>query len=92
MNRMRYHGPRRWLGEKLRRLADRVDWYGAPRYMSGLSFYFEDHVGLVVDRWGHRGCPLMYRGQDDYEKAFSPAPPDARPAPPTRPNPGMRSM
>lgn len=65
---------RHWLGERLRRLADRIDDDGAPRYM-GYSFTFERGVGIVFRQDGtvrmedHKGCPLMYRNRADYELA-----------------------
>jgi hypothetical protein len=54
---------RRSIADRLRFLADRIDPASAFR-MSHLRFYFRTGVGLVVDREGHRGCPLWWRGPD----------------------------
>lgn len=55
----------------LRRLADRLDYSGAPRAI-GISFTFELGEGI---RWRDdgRGCPLWYLGDDDYERAHDEA-------------------
>jgi hypothetical protein len=58
---------RRLLGFWLRRVADRVDWYGAPKRMSW-TFTFEDGVGIVFQLDGP-GCPLWYYGNADFERA-----------------------
>lgn len=63
-------GVRRVLAARMRSWADRLDWHGAPK-STGLSFYFVEHVGLVVDHDGQIGCPLWYLGRDDYEKAHT---------------------
>lgn len=64
---MRFSRPRRWLGYWMRRIADRIDWWGAPRAMS-YSFTFEQGKGIVFHE-DRRGCPLWIHGYDDYEKA-----------------------
>jgi hypothetical protein len=55
------------LGRRLRRAADRIDPYGAPRYTS-YSFTFERGEGIRF-REDQKGCPLAYLGADDYERA-----------------------
>jgi hypothetical protein len=59
----------RWLAERLRRTADRIDYRGAPKHMSW-SFTFEAGRGIVFNQDG-RGCPLWYLGDDDYERAHA---------------------
>lgn len=56
----------------MRRWADRLDHYGAPKAMSTLSFTFERGRGLVTRSDG-RGCPLWYYGDHDYERAHTEA-------------------
>lgn len=58
---------RKRIGYWLRRLADHIDYRGAPRH-THLSFTFEYGVGLVVHDDG-RGCHLWYLGMDEYERA-----------------------
>ena len=60
------------LARLLRRWADRLDHYGAPKKMTRLSFTFEHGEGLVV-RTDGRGCPLWYYGNDDYARAHDEA-------------------
>jgi hypothetical protein len=52
----------------LRRIADRIDYAGAPRAMSNYSFTFERGEGIRIRRDG-KGCPHWYLGEDDYERA-----------------------
>lgn len=66
---------RRYIGEKLRRFADRIDDDGAPRF-PGLTFTFETGKGLVVhdpDEYPRRGCELWYLGRREWDKAFTEA-------------------
>ena len=62
-----------YLADKLRRLADRIDDHGAPKAL-GLSFTFEDRVGLVIHD-DDRGCRIWYLNDDEYERAHHPAQP-----------------
>lgn len=64
MTEMRFARPRRWVGYWLRRIADRVDWYGAPRAM-GWSFTFERGRGLVWHDDRTTGCPVWYLADGD---------------------------
>lgn len=59
------------LAKLLRRLADRIDYHGAPK-ATHLSFTFERGQGLVVNEDG-RGCRLWYLGDDQYAKAHAEA-------------------
>ena len=61
----------KWLAKRLRRLADRIDYAGAPKGMS-YSFTFEDRVGIRFRADG-RGCPLWYLGDADFERAHNEA-------------------
>lgn len=61
-----------WVATRLRFLADRIDRHGAPKRMSSLSFTFELGEGIRV-RDDHRGCPLWYFGDDDYNRAHNEA-------------------
>jgi hypothetical protein len=76
-------GLTRVLGDRLRRLADRIDHAGAPKSV-GLTFTFEKGRGAVlhgefgVTSTDRRGCLLWYLGDDEYEKAWSEA--DDRPS------------
>jgi hypothetical protein len=56
----------------LRRIADRIDDKGAPRRMSAYSFTFERGEGIRF-RDDHKGCPLWYLGEDDYQRAHAEA-------------------
>ncbi|SRR6266704_5384924 len=62
---------RRWLGERLRRLADRLDYGGAPRAI-GWSFTFERGEGIRFRDDG-KGCRLWYLSEADYDKAHTEA-------------------
>ncbi len=62
---------KRWAADCLRRIADRLDWEGAPKIMRW-SFTFEDHIGIRFREDG-RGCPLAYLGDTDYDRAFTEA-------------------
>lgn len=62
---------RRQAGERLRRLADRIDHRGAPK-VTNWTFTFELGRGLVFRRDG-RGCPVAYLGDDEFEKAHTEA-------------------
>ena len=66
-----------WLAEWLRRIADRMDHAGAPKY-TGWSFTFEDGKGIVF-RNDLRGCPVVYLGDKDYERAHYPLWDDEQP-------------
>lgn len=55
----------------LRRLADRIDYDGAPKIMS-YSFTFEHKQGIRFRDDG-RGCPLAYLGSADYDRAHEEA-------------------
>lgn len=59
------------LAGLLRRIADRIDYCGAPK-LTGFSFTFETGEGI---RWRHdgRGCPVAYLGDEQYERAHSEA-------------------
>lgn len=67
---------RRWIGEKLRRWADRIDHKGAPKSV-GLTFTFERGRGAVLHgEFGststdRKGCLLWYLGDDEHEKAWT---------------------
>lgn len=65
------------VGERLRRLADRIDHRGAPK-VTNWTFTFELGRGLVFRQDG-RGCRVAYLGDDEFEKAHAeavfPAPP-----------------
>jgi len=69
---------RRQAGERLRRLADRIDQHGAPK-VTNWTFTFELGRGLVFRQDG-RGCPVAYLGDDEFEKAHTEA---VYPAPPS---------
>jgi hypothetical protein len=53
----------------LRKLADRIDYHGAPKAM-GWSFTFEKGIGIVF-RQGRQGCPIWYYGEEDYIRAHT---------------------
>lgn len=57
----------RWL----RRLADRLDYAGAPKAI-GWSFTIERGRGIVF-REDERGCRLWYLGDDQYLRAHAEA-------------------
>ena len=59
----------RHLARWMRRLADRIDPDGAPRY-TGYGFTFEPRRGIQFHADG-RGCPLWYLGKADYERAHT---------------------
>ena len=65
---------RRRLGEWLRRLADRIDYHGAPKAI-GWTFTFEPGRGIVFheDHGPGKGCRLWYLGDDEYERAHTEA-------------------
>jgi hypothetical protein len=69
---------RRQVGERLRRLADRIDHHGAPK-VTNWTFTFELGRGLVFRQDG-RGCPVAYLSDDELEKAHAEA---VYPAPPS---------
>jgi hypothetical protein len=60
------------IGELLRRLADRIDYAGAPKIL-GTSFTFEEGTGQVFRSDG-RGCRLAYLGGEaEYSRAHDEA-------------------
>lgn len=59
----------RLLGRWLRRLADRIDYAGAPKYASPYSFTFEERRGIVFRDDG-RGCPLVYLSDAERQRAY----------------------
>jgi hypothetical protein len=61
-----------WIATRLRYLADRIDYAGAPKAMSGYSFTFENRRGIVFREDG-KGCPLWYYGEADYQRAHAEA-------------------
>lgn len=63
---------RAWIGKRLRFLADRIDYKGAPRRLTSYSFTFEDGEGFRLREDG-RGCKLWYLGEAEYEKAHTEA-------------------
>jgi hypothetical protein len=60
-----------WIAGRLRRLADRIDYRGAPKLMHW-SFTWEDGEGLKFRNDG-RGCRLAYLGDAEYERALAEA-------------------
>lgn len=60
------------LSSLLRRIADRIDYAGAPRALGAYSFTFERGEGIRFRDDG-RGCPLWYLGEDDYRRAHDEA-------------------
>lgn len=62
---------RAWIGKRLRFLADRIDYRGAPRLMS-YSFTYETGDGIRFREDG-RGCRLAYLGEAEREKAYTEA-------------------
>jgi hypothetical protein len=63
------------LAALLRRLADRLDYEGAPKF-THWSFTYEPHEGIRFREDG-RGCPIAYLGHADYERAHTEAGNDA---------------
>lgn len=59
------------VGRILRRVADRIDYRGAPRSI-GHSFTFELNEGIRL-RTDGRGCPLWYLGEADHDRAHEEA-------------------
>lgn len=55
----------------LRRIADRLDYAGAPKHTDH-SFTFEHGEGIRFRDDG-RGCPLWHLGDDDYARAHAEA-------------------
>ena len=66
-------GLRALLVGGLRRIADRIDYPGAPKAIH-VSFTFEDRIGIVFRDDGH-GCRLWYYGDTEYERAHTEAGP-----------------
>jgi hypothetical protein len=66
----RRKGIRARAGWWLRRLADRIDYPGAPKAI-GASFTFEASGRRF--RNDGKGCPLWYLGDADYERAHTEA-------------------
>lgn len=66
----------RWLANKMRLVADRLDPSGAAR-LTGWSFTFEQHRGIVFHERGP-GCPVWYMGEKDYARAHDEAEPERR--------------
>lgn len=66
------------LAQRLRFAADHIHPSSAFR-CTCMTFYFRDGHGIVVDQDGHDGCPLWYRGDDDYAKAHAVTTPRSRP-------------
>lgn len=62
---------RKWIAQRLRFLADRIDRDGAPKAI-GWSFTHEKGVGIRF-RDDRRGCPLWYLGEADYDRAHDEA-------------------
>jgi hypothetical protein len=62
---------KRRIAELLRRLANLIDYAGAPK-RTHWSFTWEDGEGVVL-RTDGAGCRLFYLGRDEYERAFSEA-------------------
>lgn len=62
---------RKWIAYWLRTYADRIDHRGAPKYINW-SFTFEHGEGIRFRDDG-QGCPLLYYGDDDYERAHNEA-------------------
>lgn len=59
------------IGKFLRRVADRIDYQGAPRG-TGFSFTIETGEGLRVREDG-KGCGLWYLGNAEYDRAHTEA-------------------
>lgn len=60
---------KRWIAMRLRFLADRIDWAGAPK-RTQWSFTYEPGKGAMFHNDG-LGCPLWYYGNEDYERAHN---------------------
>ena len=52
-------------------MADRIDRGGAPKF-TGFSFTFETGEGIRF-RDDSKGCPIVYLGDADYERAHAEA-------------------
>lgn len=63
---------RGWIGKRLRFLADRIDYKGAPRYL-GYSVTIETGERVPRIREDGRGCKIWYLGHAEYEKAHTEA-------------------
>lgn len=59
------------IGHWMRKWADRIDHYGAPK-LTSYSFTFETGEGIRFRDDG-RGCRLAYLGDAEYEKAHTEA-------------------
>lgn len=59
------------IADWLRKMADRMDHYGAPK-ATHWHFTFERGEGLVFNEEG-RGCRVWYLNDDEYERAHSEA-------------------
>jgi|SRR5215469_1685040 len=57
----------------MRKWADRIDHHGAPKVLTGWTFTYETHRGVVVrhDGKGCRIAVLGYLGDAEYAKAHS---------------------
>lgn len=60
-----------WIANKFRRLADRIDYAGAPKAMHW-SFTFENREGIRFREDG-KGCRLWYLNDAEYRKAHTEA-------------------
>lgn len=65
------------IGRWLRAWADRIDYHGAYR-ITGYTFTMRPGEGLQV-QWGGDGCPIVYSGEDNYQRAHA-GPRDAVPS------------
>ena len=64
---------RAFIGHRLRTIADRIDYAGAPK-ASYITFTFEERTGIVFRDDG-RGCRVWHLSDADYEKAHAEAGP-----------------
>jgi hypothetical protein len=64
---------RAFIGRRLRTIADRIDYAGAPK-ASHVTFTFEERTGIVFRDDG-RGCRVWHLSDADYEKAHTEAGP-----------------
>lgn len=62
---------RRYLAQRLRFLADRIDYHGAPKATSW-SFTVENGEGFRF-RTDGRGCRVWYLGDSEYQRAHTEA-------------------